>query len=316
MELVLQQRVLLAWLNAHLARHGHPTRTDLLFDLADGIALCQLVSSVAHTKIRGWKAHPSSDADREANVALALETAAALGFEEASVTPEDFTQLRTAAVVPWLWALHARFETTHTRAVAEQRLATLAGGGAAPSLEDVRDGPLLYRLIDARKPGLVNAANAQPGVETLDNAIFLLETHLSIPRMLDGTQWAALDERGLVVVVSLLADRLEAAPVPAAHLAVPTKPLARTSTSKARVAQPEDAAPSPPRTHAASPSPPRIQVASPQEPPSVPDIAREAREPQGGAYAKPAQSAAAKAKALKNRRSVNRTPSASAEDDP
>lgn len=178
----------------------------------------------------------------------------------------------------------------------------------------------------------MNPESAVPGVETLDNALFLLEKHFNAPQILRGTEFIDADSQSLAIALSSIVDAIgtvaiahpllveASAPKRAswkAPVAAPTTPeksaspvVAKRTSWKPPPASAAAPTPSPSAAPAPSPEKPPVVLVSPETTSAPPRVEYEGMTEATGSGAagaiKPAQSAAARAKALKNRRSVNR----------
>jgi hypothetical protein len=107
-----------------------------VFDLQNGVALCHIVGSALHVKVRGFTALPKHAAHKLANLSLALDTAEAAGLR-VTVQPQDFADMNTKLVLGFIWSLIAHEQGAagaDDYAQLREKLSALAGGAPVPNI--------------------------------------------------------------------------------------------------------------------------------------------------------------------------------------
>lgn len=196
----IQEKTFKRWMNEHL-KHRKLEVEDLTEDLADGLALINLLEVLSHKSIgRSYTKKPRINAQKMENILLTFNFLKGEGVKIVNIDSTDIIQGNTKLTLGLIWTLifnyqiAANLKDDNSSEGPKKKLLNKINQKLKPSgrkatnfVNDWSDGTLLACLVNCIAPGLIpNWASLSPDdrVDNATKAMDLADTWLSVPKLL------------------------------------------------------------------------------------------------------------------------------------
>ncbi|KAI9188028.1 alpha-actinin [Blastocladiella emersonii ATCC 22665] len=215
---IVQKKTFTKWVNTKLQLRGMAV-TDLATELADGVALINLLEIIGDEPLSRYTKSPRLRIQKVENLNVALGFIKRRGVNLVSIGAEDIVDANEKLILGMIWTIILRFsiaDISEEGLTAKEGLLLWCQRKTAPYAPTVavkdftfswQDGLAFCALIHRHRPDLIDFENLNKADKhgNMALAFDVAQTHLNIPKLLDVEDVVDLvkpDERSIMTYVA------------------------------------------------------------------------------------------------------------------
>eukprot|EP00808_Paulinella_micropora_P004358 g61065.t1 len=192
---MLQKKTFMRWVNTHLLDRKMEMK-DLVDDMADGVALINLMEILSGKQIKGYKKNPKMHIQKLENINKALDFIKEEGIKLVNIGSTDLNSGNLTIILGLIWTLILRYQINKGGEAGSAKNALLewVNSKIAPKhinnfTDDWRDGDTIVKLLNAVQPSFPKLKAMEATGDALKDtemAMTIAYEKLNIPRVMDA----------------------------------------------------------------------------------------------------------------------------------